>query len=113
MSDILQNVFLDTTDPKTDYTRLIAFDVVFAIIVNICFYSLFHYLLIKLFRFPQKMTLFVYILIVIMVLGYIGRLFRSKSVYRTYLERGFSEKDAYMQTIQDIRYAYFTWYFVG
>lgn len=113
MFDLLQNVFLDTTDPKTEFGRLIALDVTFAIIINILFYSICHYLLIILFHFPKKMLLFVYILIAIMILGYIARLERSKSVYRSYLSKGYSENDAYLQTIEDIRHAYFTWYFIG
>lgn len=113
MFDLLQNVFLDTTDPKTGFGRLIAFDVAFAIIVNLAFYIVCYYLLIILFHFPKKIVFFVYILIAIMILGYIARLERSKSVYRTYLSKGYSEEDAYLQTIEDIRHAYFTWYFIG
>jgi hypothetical protein len=111
--DIFQNVFLDTTDPRTKYTRLMAIDVGFCIVINIALYAVFYYILIHVFRLPNRMTLLVGCLIVIMTLGYIGRLSRSKSVFRVYLERGDSHEDAYWKTVKDIRRAYFTWYFMG
>jgi len=111
--DIFQNVFLDTTDPRTKYTRLMAIDVGFCIVINIALYIVFYYILIHVFRLPNRMTFLVGCLIVIMTLGYIGRLSRSKSVFRVYLERGDSHEDAYWKTVKDIRRAYFTWYFMG
>jgi len=113
MFDLFQNVFLDTTDPKTEYSRLFAFDVAFCIVINICFYAIFHYLFVKVFVLPDKTVLLIYCLLAIMILGYIARLARSKSVYDVYRYKGYSATEAHRQTIQDIRSAYFTWYFIG
>lgn len=113
MLDVFQTVFLDTTDPQTEYSRLFAFDVFFCIVINILFYTIFHYLFVKIFALPDKTMLLIYCLIIVMVLGYFARLSRSKSVYNVYRLKGYSATDAYNQTIQDIRNAYFTWYFIG
>jgi hypothetical protein len=109
MFDLFETVFIETIDPRTKYTRLLAFDVFVCIVINVSFYLALHYLFVKVFVLPDKTLLLLYCLIAIMVLGYIARLARSKSVYNVYRHKGYSAGDAYQQTIRDMHGAYFTW----
>ena len=48
-----------------------------------------------------------------MVLGYFGRLARSKSIYNAHIARDFSEEDARKNTINLMNHGYFKFYFLG
>jgi hypothetical protein len=112
MQEIFYKTFLKTTDPYTEYSALISFEVIFCILVNLVFYVGAYFILMKLFGFPKKMTQVVIGLIVIMILGYIGRLARVKSMYNVLLENGDQEIAHEIATTQ-LRNAYFTWYFLS
>jgi hypothetical protein len=112
MQEIFYKTFLKTTDPRTEYSALVSFEVIFCILVNLVFYAGAYFILIKLFGFPKKMTQVVIGLIIIMVLGYIGRLARVKSMYNVLLENG-DQEIAYETATTQLRNAYFTWYFLS
>tara|TARA_B100000902_G_scaffold398742_2_gene466662 strand:+ start:596 stop:943 length:348 start_codon:yes stop_codon:yes gene_type:complete len=114
--DSYTNVYLDTIDPLSPYSRLIATDVLFSIILHVCLYLV----VIKLFSniFNLKITKKIYINIIfvlhiVMILGYIGRLARSKSIYNNLLKRGENKEQAKDNTIKIMHNAYFTYYFLG
>jgi hypothetical protein len=67
----------------------------------------------KLFGLPKKMTQVIIGLIVIMVLGYIGRLARVKSMYNVLLETYGDEDESHEMATKQLRNAYFTWYFLS
>ena len=112
MQEIFYRTFLKTTDPRTEYSALVSFEVVFCIFVNLVFYTGAYFILMKLFGFPKKMTQVVIGLIIIMILGYIGRLARVKSMYNVLRETNEEEK-AHKKATKQLRKAYFTWYFLS
>lgn len=113
MEEIFYKTFLKTTDPRTEYGALVSFEVIFCILVNLFFYTGAYYILMKLFGFPKKMMQVVIGLIVIMVLGYIGRLARVKSMYNVLLETRGDEAESHEMATTQLRNAYFTWYFLS
>lgn len=112
MQEIFYKTFLKTTDPRTEYSTLVSFEVIFCILVNLVFYVGAYFILMKLFGLPKKMTQVIIGLIIIMVLGYIGRLARVKSMYNVLCEYNEEEKAHKMAKTQ-LRNAYFTWYFLS
>ena len=113
MQEIFYKTFLKTTDPYTDYSALASFEVIFCIFVNLFFYTGAYYILMKLFSFPKKMMQVVIGLVVIMILGYIGRLARVKSMYNVLLETHRDEAESHEMATTQLRNAYFTWYFLS
>jgi len=113
MEEIFYKTFLKTTDPYTDYSALASFEVIFCILVNLVFYTGAYYILMKLFGFPKKMMQVVIGLVVIMILGYIGRLARVKSMYNVLLETRGDEAESHEMATTQLRNAYFTWYFLS
>ena len=78
---LLCGLYLDTIDPKTEYERLLSYDVV----ISVFLHTIIYLVMICIFTFllDIKLTKNVYIklglaLIIIMTLGYPGRLARSK-----------------------------------
>lgn len=113
---LLCGLYLDTIDPKTEYERLLSYDVV----ISVFLHTIIYLAIICIFTFllDIKLTKNVYIklglaLIIIMTLGYPGRLARSKSIYNAHLVREFSEKEAREKTINLMNHGYFTFYFLG
>jgi hypothetical protein len=113
MQEIFYKTFLKTTDPRTEYSALVSFEVIFCIFVNLCFYTGAYYILMKLFGFPKKITQVIIGLIIIMILGYIGRLARVKSMYNVLLETYGDEAESHEMATTQLRNAYFTWYFLS
>lgn len=112
MQEIFYKTFLKTTDPRTEYSALVSFEVLFCILVNLVFYVGAYFILMKLFGFPKKMTQVVIGLLVIMILGYIGRLARVKSMYNV-LHKDHEKEKAHKKATKQLRNAYFTWYFLS
>jgi hypothetical protein len=113
MLDILYNTFLFTTDPDTPYSDLLSQDVLFSIVVHTVLYLVAYFVLVTLFDLPNKPLLFVATLLLIMILGFIGRLARTKGVCNILVKRGenpFAAKEAAMKIMRN---AYFTWYFLS
>ena len=113
MQEIFYKTFLKTTDPYTEYGALASFEVIFCILVNLVFYVAAYFALTKLFGLPKKMTQVVIGLSVIMVLGYIGRLARVKSMYNVLRKDHEEESESYKKATTQLRNAYFTWYFLS
>jgi Na+/melibiose symporter-like transporter len=113
MEEIFYKTFLKTTDPYTDYIALASFEVIFCILINLVFYAGAYFILMKLFGFPKKMMQVVIGLVVIMILGYIGRLARVKSMYNVLRETYEDEEKAHKKATKQLRNAYFTWYFLS
>jgi len=111
-----QKVFVETTDPNTDYIRLMSMDVVASII----FHSVSYIILVFLFAFifslkisvSSYLKLFIF-LIVIMIFGYIFRLGRSKSLKQVFINKGLHEDDARIHAMELIHKGYFTYYFLA
>jgi len=109
-------IFLDTTDPETNYSRLVRPDVAASIIAHTLFYIGLVYTVSSVFRIKLANTTYMRIppfLFVVMILGYVGRLTRVKTLYTAFLERGNDSDEAYTKSTALLRNAYFTYYFLG
>jgi hypothetical protein len=113
MLDILYNTFLFTTDPETQYSELLSKDVLFSIVIHLALYLIAYLLLVGLFDLPNKPLLFAGGLLIIMILGFVGRLARTKGIYQVFLQRGESRISARQIAMKVTRDAYFTWYFLS
>jgi hypothetical protein len=107
-------VYLDTTNPQASYSSLFSFDVLFSIL----FHSIAYYLIINgiLLLFKQKPFAFhklFWILIVIMVFGYIGRLYRAKTIFHDFQNMGYNSVQSREKTCDFMRTGYFTYYFLA
>ena len=110
------NVYLDTINPESPYSRLVSTDVLFSIVLHACFYLVIIILASKIFNFKLTNKIYFHILFtlhIIMILGYIGRLARSKSIYYNLRQRGENKNQAKDNTIKIMHNAYFTYYFLG
>ena len=114
--DLLTKLFFETTYPKTSYYRLLSFDVILSIIIHILAYVIIIYFLSFIFEFKInrntyfKITLF---LIIIMILGYFGRLARVKSIYNYLINKGNKEEESIAISMDLLHKDYFKFYFLG
>ena len=113
MYDVLYKVFLETTDPKTELERLYSLDVVFSILIHLFFYVIVYMLLVQLCELPYRPISMVFVLLTLIILGYYGRLQRSKSIYKVLQNMGYTDKESHNKAMATIRNGYFTWYFMG
>ena len=116
--ELLENVYFDTTDPESKFTRLLSLDVAFSILLHSALYTLVVYVVkeggnpLKFgSSFYQKLF---YSLVIIMSIGYVLRLLRVKAMYNTIQknENGWwstAKKETRMATDN----AYKVWYFLG
>ena len=115
MIESLTNLYFKTTNPETQYKELLSRDV----FVSIIFHTISYLILVKIFSFifsikisnNSYFKLFLF-LIIIMSLGYIGRLYRSKNIYNYYLKYN-NKSNANLLTRQLINQDYFKFYFLG
>lgn len=116
LCDMFTKLFFETTNPKTNYLRLFSLDVVLSIVLHITFYlaiicGLFCLFNMKLNKgFYYKAT---FSLTIIMILGYLGRLSRVKSIYKYLVNNGYNEKESINKSMELLHKGYFTYYFLG
>lgn len=112
---IFTDVFFETTNPITSYNRLVNIDVMLSIIFHTVSYLFIVYIFSFLFNLKLnkqvyfKLTIF---LIIVMILGYICRLYRVKSNYN-YLKSIYGHKEALDITNTLTYNGYYTYYFLG
>lgn len=114
--DKLTNIYLDTINPRTPYSRLCSIDVLCSICLHTVVYTIIICCVARLCKIviSKKQCLsIVYILIVVMVVGYIGRLARSKALCNNYLARNNSADKSVEMTIDVMHIGYFRYYFLG
>ncbi len=121
---LLENVYYDTTDPESKFTRLLSLDVAFSILLHSALYTLVVYVVkerIKLaphlksgLSFYQKLF---YSLVIIMSIGYVLRLLRVKAMYNTIQKNESGWWKLYSTAKKETRIAtdnaYKVWYFLG
>ncbi len=108
--------YYQTTNPKTDYKELISMNVGKSIFFHTVIYIGFLYLLqfvsnLKIVEVKHLFSLTLF-LIMIMVLGYLGRLMRAKAIHEKELTLS-NEEDALKNTKHIMDNAYFTWFFLS
>ena len=113
---LLCGLYLDTVDPKTNFKRLFSKDVLISIVLHTIIYLAVIYAFTLIFDIKLSSKVYTKIsiaLLIVMVLGYFGRLARSKSIYNAHIARDFSEEDARKNTINLMNHGYFKFYFLG
>lgn len=114
--DLFTKVFFDTTNPTTSYNRLFSIDILLSIVFHTLSYVLIFYIISNIFNIKNdtnlynKLTIF---LIIIMTLGYFGRLCRVKSIYNYLINNGYNEKDSITISMELLHKDYFKFYFLG
>ena len=112
---LFTDVFFETTNPNSSYNRLVKMDVLLSIIFHTFSYLLIVYIFSFLFGLKLNkhtyLKLFIF-LIIVMILGYIGRLYRAKSNYN-YLKSIYGPQQA-LEITNNLSYnGYYTYYFLG
>lgn len=110
--EVFYKTFLETTDPNTQYVKLFSSNVVYCILNHVLLYTVAYFLLANLLNLSKKYAYFAIGITIIMILGYVGRLARVKSIYNVLLENSDKYK-AREKSIEVIRNSYFTWYFLA
>ena len=114
--DLFSKTYFETTNPKPKYNRLLSYDVSLSIIIHTLLYICLICLVSCLFNYKLKANvykkLFIF-LICIMILGYIGRLSRSKSIYKYHIDNEYSEDDSIKETKRIMDGGYFRFYFIA
>lgn len=116
LCDLITNVYFETTNPKSSYNRIVSIDVLISIIFHVIFYVLIIFFISYLFniKIPNKTYMKIVIfLLVIMILGYFGRLSRVKSIYNYFISKGHNEKESVELSMNILNTGYFTFYFLG
>ena len=114
--DSLSILYLETINPITSYSRLCRLDVLCSIVLHTILYVLLIMIISKIFSLNISSAVYtniVLFLIVIMCLGYIGRLARAKSLYNALLKKNVKHDEANRYTIDIMNNGYFTYYFLG
>lgn len=112
MSNMFET-YLQTINPENDYSVLNSAEVMQSITIHLFAYVLCYYFIMKMFDLPDKTLMITITLGVVMLLGYYGRLARSKSIYNYFLNKGESKGKSKKLAIEYMNTAYFTWYFMG
>ena len=102
-------LYFETINPLTPYYRLFSMDVLFSIVLHVIVYISFIKIIDCIFTFKIPFNTYkniLYFLIILMMFGYVGRLARSKSLYKT------TQKNL-EKTIDIMNNAYFTYYFIA
>lgn len=104
--DKLINLYYYSTDPDTKYINLISINTFISIILHTFLYFFFIKYIISLFNGSFKNdNKLIFTLVIIMILGYIGRLYRAKRLYKK-----LKDKSEVRKIIDSI---YQVWYFIG
>jgi len=113
----LEKVYRETSDPRSEYGRLVTTDVVASIVVHVVLYIgaiflLQHFTRIRIVNDKQPIRLAV-ILGIIMCGGYIARLCRVKAIYHVNRSSGYNEEVSLKMARDQINQGYVTWYFLA
>lgn len=111
--EVFYENYLKSVDPTQSYKSLINRDIIFVIVFHVILYFIFYKFIIEFFEIKDKSNILIPTLIMIMVLGYIGRLMRSKSIFNYYIKNGNSTEKSKTMAMHQINNAYFSWYFLG
>lgn len=109
----LFEIYLDTTNPKTEYFRILKADVIISILIHVVIYITCLFLLSKVTNIKVKINEKLIIgLIILMIFGFFARLLRSKSIYSLLL-RDNKENIALQKTRNIMNNTYLVWYFLS
>ena len=116
LSNSLSKIFFETINPESNYLRLLSLDVFICIVIHVILYLFTLCVIIWLLNLKIDKNiyyrLFIF-LIIIMPLGYLGRLCRSKSIYNHLINIGKTQEESIRETINLMEIGYFRFYFLG
>lgn len=110
--DSLCKVFIETTDPRSEYTRLLAVDVLISVLVHAVLYTALAHIVAAWFK-VEKLDAVFFPVLLIMIMGYGARLMRARTLFSAYKKQGKDEAEALELTRQAMTNAYHLWYFLG
>ncbi len=116
LMDLFSKVFFETTNPNTSYNRLLSLDVLVSIIFHTIAYILIIYIISIIFNMKTNKNTYIKVsvfLIIVMILGYIGRLCRVKSIYNYYNQVGYNDKESTVMSMKLLHNDYFKFYFLA
>ncbi len=99
--DILQQTYLRTIDPRTSYQDLFQNDVMFSIMIHALLFGMATSIVME-----AELLRCIFVMAVIMSMGYVARLARSKALFK-------ATNGNLKQTMDMMHKAYFQWYFLG
>lgn len=112
----LHKLYLDTIDPEFEYKDLVNLKVLFSIVLHIVLYLFALFWINHIFQLNfnketyEKVMKF---LVILMIIGYPLRLYRSKTLYQLFIEKGYDAEKAKYITRKLMHNAYYTFYFFG
>jgi hypothetical protein len=110
------NTFFETIDPKSDYSRLLSLDVFTSVAIHTFLYLLAFCCIICLLNLKVDKKIYYKVfmfLVIIMPLGYLGRLSRSKSIYNYLISTGKNQEKSRDETMRLMETGYFRFYFLA
>lgn len=119
LCDYFTKIYFETTNPKTRYMRIIALDVLLSIILHTVAYVVIAYGIGCLFKIKTLMNKQIlcnlsYVLLIVMVSGYFGRLMRVKAIYKYYKENtSWGDDYCVLASTKLLDIGYFRFYFMG
>lgn len=119
LCDYFTKIYFETTNPKTPYMRIIALDVLLSIILHTIAYLVIAYGIGCLFKIKTLMNKQIlcnlsYVLLIVMVSGYFGRLMRVKAIYKYYKENtSWGDDYCVLASTKLLDIGYFRFYFMG
>ena len=114
--DLFTNVYFETINPKSSYNRIISIDVFSSILFHVVSYILIMYTVSYLFNIKINKKTYIKVvifLLIVMILGYFGRLLRVKSIYNYFITKGHNEKESIELAMSKLHNGYFCFYFLG
>lgn len=108
--------FFETIDPKSDYSRLLSLDVFMSIALHTFLYltALCAIICLLNLKIDKKIYYKVFIfLIIIMPIGYLWRLSRSKSIYNHLINTGKNQEKSREEAMRLMEIGYFRFYFLA
>ena len=116
LMDLFSKVFFETTNPNTSYNRLLSFDILISIIFHTLAYIIIICVISNVFNIKTNKKIYIkasIFLIIVMILGYIGRLSRVKSIYNYLSEVGYNNKESTLISMKLLQNDYFKFYFLA
>ena len=116
LSNTFTKTFFETIDPKSHYSRLLSLDVFMSVVLHVFLYLCALCSIICLLNLKIDKNIYFKVftfLIIIMPLGYLGRLSRSKSIYNYLISTGKNQEKSREEAMRLMEIGYFRFYFIA
>jgi uncharacterized membrane protein YqjE len=116
LCDTFTKTFFETIDPKSHYSRLLSLDVFISLALHVFLYLFTLCSIICLLNLKVDKNIYYKIfmfLVIIMPLGYLWRLSRSKSIYNYLISTGKNQEKSREEAMRLMEIGYFRFYFLA